>query len=86
MAYRRDYQTTTAAQFREIAMAAQSSGRLAELIAAIRERLERQQTMLELHEATRDFQQIRETKKSIANLESKLEIAKRLERKKVSNG
>lgn len=85
MTYRGAFQTTTAAQFREIAAAAQASGRLPELIAAITERLERQQALLELYEATRDFQQMRETKKSIANLESKLEIARRLERKKVKD-
>ena len=81
MSFARPFQTTTTAEFREIAAAAQASGRLPDLIAAIEQRLERNRATLDLHESTRDFQRIRETKRLMANLESKLEIAKKLERR-----
>ena len=84
MSQRRAFQTTTAAQFREIAAAAQAGGRLPELMAAIEERLQRHRATLEVHEATRDYQQIRETRRVIAHLESKLEIARQIARKKRS--
>jgi hypothetical protein len=79
MSDKRPFQTTTAAEFREIAKAARSSGRLSELIEAINSRIARHRSMLELHEAARDIQQIRETKRVITNLESKLEIARQIE-------
>lgn len=78
MSKKRPFQTTTTAEFREIAKAVQAGGRLAELIGAINQRLERHQAMLRLHESARDIHQVRETKKLIANLESKLEIARKL--------
>lgn len=79
MSDKRPFQTTTAAEFREIARTARSSGRLPELIEAINSRIARHRAMLELHEAARDIQQIRETKRVIASLESKLEIARQIE-------
>ena len=79
MSFDRPFQTTTTAEFREIAAAAQESGRLSDLIAAIEQRLERSRATLDLHESTRDFQRIRETKRLMANLESKLEIARKFE-------
>jgi hypothetical protein len=82
MSEKRTFQTTTAAEFREIAAAALAAGRLPEMVAAIEARLERYRSTLEVHEATRDYQQIRETKRVIANLESKLEIARQLAQKK----
>jgi hypothetical protein len=75
---KRPFQTTTTAEFREIAKTAQAGGRLGELIKALAGRIDRHRAMLELHETARDFQQIRETRKVIANLESKLEIARKL--------
>lgn len=82
MSFNRSFQTTSAAEFRAIVAAAQTSGRLSELIQAIQERLERYQATLELHETTRDFQKIRETKRLMANLENKLEIAKKFGNRK----
>lgn len=82
MPERRGFHTTTAAEFRQIAAAAKAAGRLPELIEAIQERLERYRATLELYESTRDFHHIHEAKKSIANLESRLEIARKLESRK----
>ncbi len=82
MSENRGFHTTTTAEFREIAAAAKAAGRLPELIKAIEERLERYRATLELYESTRDFQHIHTAKKSIANLESKLELARKLESKK----
>ena len=79
---KRAFQTTTAAEFRQIAAAAQAAGRLPEMIAAIEERLARHRATLEVHEATKDYQQIRETKRVIANLESKLGLARQIEQKR----
>lgn len=79
MSNQKPFQTTTTAEFRELAKAARASGRLPELIEAITNRIERHRAMLEIHEAARDIHQIYETKKLIANLESKLEIARKLE-------
>jgi len=76
---KRPFQTTTTAEFREIAKTALAGGRLDELIKALAGRIDRHRAMLELHETARDFQQIHETRKLIANLESKLEIARKLD-------
>ena len=83
---KKPFQTTTTAEFREIARTAQAGGRLDELIQALTGRIDRHRAMLELHEAARDFQQIRETRKVIANLESKLEIARKLDSTNVDEG
>lgn len=82
MLNKKAFQTTSAAEFREIAATAQASGRLPELIDAIQKRLDRYQEVLQLHESARDFQKIRETKRLIANLQNKLEITKKFERRK----
>ncbi len=79
MSQRDVFRTTTAAEFRKIAAAAHTSGRLNELIEALAQRLERYQSALTVHESTRDIQKVQETKKRIANLETKLEIAKQIE-------
>ena len=81
MSHRRAFQTTTAAEFRKIAAAAQASGRLVELITAMSTRLQQYQSMLDMHESARDIKQIRETKKKIANLETKIELARQIEQK-----
>lgn len=73
------FHTTTAAEFRELAETARAAGRLAELIDAISDRLERYRTALQSHQLARDFQSIQETKKLIANLENKLRIARQLQ-------
>jgi hypothetical protein len=70
------FQTTTNAEFRELVETARASGRLDELIKALDERLNRYRIALQSHQAARDFQQIQETKKIIAVLESKLQIAR----------
>ena len=79
--YRKAFQTTTAAEFRKIAAAAQAAGRLNELITAMTTRLTQYQSILEMHETARDIQKTRETKKNIANLETKLELAKQIAQK-----
>jgi hypothetical protein len=66
------------AEFRDLAEAARSAGRLPELIAALAERLERYRAAMQSHQAARDFQSIQETKKLMANLENKLRIATQL--------
>lgn len=81
MREKKPFHTTTAAEFREIAKAARTAGRLAELIQALTDRLERHRAVLQLHESTRNFQAARETKKLMANLENKLEIARELQDK-----
>lgn len=86
MSEKNPFQTTSAAEFREIAQAAHASGRLAELITAIQSRIERYRATLEVHEAARDFQKIRDTKKLITNLEGRLEIARTFETGKAIDG
>ncbi len=83
MSDRRAFQTTTAAEFRKIAAAARASGRLSELIKAMDTRLHQYQTTLEMHEIARDIQRTGETKKKISNLETKLELARQIEQRKV---
>ena len=78
MQERKPFHTTTAAEFRELAETARTSGRLPELIEAISDRLERYRAALQSHQLARDFQSIQETKKLIANLENKLRIATQL--------
>ncbi len=73
------FHTTTSAEFRELAEAARATGRLAELIEAIHDRLERYRTALQSHQLARDFQSIQQTKKLIGSLESKLQIARQLQ-------
>jgi hypothetical protein len=73
------FHTTTAAEFRELAETARAVGRLAELIDAISDRLERYRVALQSHQLARDFQSIQETKKLIANLENKLRLARQLQ-------
>jgi len=81
MSHRNAFQTTTAAEFRKIAAAAQAAGRLPEFIEAMTTRLMQYQAMLEMHETARDIQKTRETKKKIANLETKLELARQIAQK-----
>jgi len=73
------FHTTTAAEFRELAEAARTSGRLTELINAISDRLERYRVLLQTHQEARDFQSIQQTKKIIANMENKLRLARELQ-------
>ncbi len=73
------FHTTTIAEFRELAEAARSAGRLAALIEAVTNRLERHRAALQSHQLARDFQSIQQTKKLIANLENKLQIAQQLQ-------
>jgi hypothetical protein len=73
------FHTTTAAEFRGLAEAARAAGRLAELIEAITDRLERHRAALQSHQLARDFQSIQQTKKLITNLENKLRIAQQLQ-------
>lgn len=73
------FHTTTAAEFRELAEAARIAGRLTELIAAINDRLERHRAALQSHQLARDFQSIQQTKKVIASLENKLQLAQQLQ-------
>lgn len=79
MQEKKPFHTTTAAEFRELAETARAVGRLSELIAAISDRLERYRAAMQSHQAARDFQSIQETKKLIANLENKLQIASQLQ-------
>lgn len=79
MQERKPFHTTTTAEFRELAEAARTAGRLSELIAAISDRLERYRVAMQSHQSARDFQSIQETKKLMANLENKLRIAAQLQ-------
>lgn len=79
MQEKKPFHTTTAAEFRDLAEAARTAGRLPELIAAISDRLERYRVAMQSHQAARDFQSIQETKKLMANLENKLRIASQLQ-------
>lgn len=79
MQEKRPFHTTTVAEFRDLAETARAAGRLSELITAISDRLERYRVALQSHQAARDFQGIQETKKLIANLENKLQIASQLQ-------
>jgi uncharacterized membrane-anchored protein len=75
----KSFHTTTSAEFRELAEAARVSGRLPELIQAISDRLERYRALLQTHQTGRDFQSTQQTKKLIANLENKLQLALELQ-------
>jgi hypothetical protein len=73
------FHTTTVAEFRALAEAARTAGRLAELIDTLNDRLERHRLALQSHQLARDFQSIQQTKMVIANLENKLQIAQQLQ-------
>ena len=79
MQEKKPFHTTTAAEFRELAETARAAGRLPELIAAISDRLQRYRVAMQSHQAARDFQSIQDTKRLIANLENKLQIANKLQ-------
>jgi hypothetical protein len=76
MREKKPFHTTTSAEFRELVEAARTTGRLNDLIQAIAERLAWYRAELQAHQATRNFQQIQETKKIITHLETKLQIAR----------